>query len=373
MRRAATLVGGILVLAGPAGAATLHPGFQQEVVFSGLTAPTSIRFAPDGRIFVAEKRGTIKVYDSLTDPSPTQLVDLGAQVHDFWDRGLLGLAVDPLFPAQPWVYVLYTYNWDSTAPGLGVPRWPDSCPSPPGPTDDGCVVDGRLSRIQVAPNGTMVGSEQVLIEKRWCQQFPSHSIGGLAFDPLERLLYVSAGDGASFGGVDYGQEGGDPGSPTPRNPCGDPPAAVGGAQSPPGAEGGALRSQDLRTAADPVTLDGTVLRINPDTGAAAPGNPLLGGAAGDDPIIAYGLRNPFRIVPRPGTHEIWIGDVGWTTWEEVNRITDATDGVVENFGWPCYEGLPRQSGYDGTNLNVCENLYAAGAGAVRAPFYAYHA
>jgi PKD repeat protein len=45
---------------------------------------------------------------------------------------------------------------------------------------------------------------------------------------------------------------------------------------------------------------------------------------------------------------------------------------VENFGWPCYEGAGRQSGYDGANLSICENLYAAGPGAVTAPYYAYH-
>ena len=58
-------------------------------------------------------------------------------------------------------------------------------------------------------------------------------------------------------------------------------------------------------------------------------------------IIAYGLRNPFRFSVRPGTDEIWIGDVGWNDWEEINRIADANDSVVENFGWPCYEGNPR--------------------------------
>ena len=54
-------------------------------------------------------------------------------------------------------------------------------------------------------------------------------------------------------------------------------------------------------------------------------------------IIAHGLRNPFRMTIRPGTNEVWVGDVGWNTWEEINRIADPL-GTVENFGWPCYEG-----------------------------------
>ena len=73
---------------------------------------------------------------------------------------------------------------------------------------------------------------------------------------------------------------------------------------------------------------------------------------------------------RPGTNELWVGDVGWNTWEEINRITNPT-GPVTNSGWPCYEGTPRQGGYDGANLNICENLYAAGPAAVANPYYAY--
>ena len=70
---------------------------------------------------------------------------------------------------------------------------------------------------------------------------------------------------------------------------------------------------------------------------------------------------------RPGTNEVWLGDVGWGTWEEINRIPRPRPAAVTNFGWPCYEGVPRQGGYDGANLNICENLYAAGASAVDQP------
>src|SRR5262245_30932329 len=53
----------------PAAAATLPTGFREEIVFSGLTEPTAVQFSPDGRVFVAEKSGLIKVFDSLTDTS----------------------------------------------------------------------------------------------------------------------------------------------------------------------------------------------------------------------------------------------------------------------------------------------------------------
>jgi glucose/arabinose dehydrogenase/PKD repeat protein len=350
----------------PAAAASLPPGFQEEIVFSGLTQPTAVRFSPDGRVFVAEKSGLIKVFDNLTDTTPTVFADLQTQVHNFWDRGLLGLALAPNFPTDPWVYVLYTLD---AAIGGTVPRWgsvggtSDGCPTPPGATADGCVVAGRLSRLEASGN-TMTGSEQILIED-WCQQYPSHSIGSLAFG-ADGALYVSGGDGASFNFVDYGQDG------APVNPCGDPPGGVGATLAPPTAEGGALRSQDVLTTSDPVSLDGAILRVDPATGAGLPDNPL---ASSSDPnarrIVANGLRNPFRITTRPGTNEVWIGDVGWSSWEEIDRLASPT-GSVENFGWPCYEGDGRQGGYDAANLNICENLYNAGTGAVVAPYFRYH-
>ena len=105
----------------------------------------------------------------------------------------------------------------------------------------------------------------MLIED-WCQQYPSHSIGSLAFG-ADGALYVSGGDGASFNFVDYGQDG------APVNPCGDPPGGVGAMLTPPTAEGGALRSQDLRTTGDPTGLNGAILRVDPATGAGAPRQP----------------------------------------------------------------------------------------------------
>ncbi len=126
----------------------------------------------------------------------------------------------------------------------------------------------------------MTGSEQVLIHN-WCQQYPSHSVGDLKFG-ADGMLYASSGDGASYDFPDIGQTNG--------NPCGDP-----------ANEGGALRSQDIRTTADPAQLDGTVLRLDPLTGAAAPGNPNSGSAdANARRIVATGFRNPFRMTMRPG-------------------------------------------------------------------------
>lgn len=337
----------------------LPPGFSESIVLSGLTQPTAVRFSPDGRIFVAEKSGIIKVFDGMNDPTPTVFADLSTKVHNFWDRGLLGLALDPGFPTNPYVYALYTHD---AAIGGTAPRWgtagvlSDPCPSPPGATGDGCVVSGRVSRLQAAGD-VMTGSEQVLVEG-WCQQYPSHTVGSLAFG-ADGALYVSGGEGANFNLADYGQRG---------NPCADPPGAAGTNLAPPDAEGGALRSQDLRTPADPTGLNGAILRLDPVTGQAMAGNPL---ADSTDPnarrIVAYGFRNPFRFTVKPGTNELWVADVGWNDTEEIDIVNPASVG---NYGWPCYEGTVRQSAFDGLNLALCENLYAE-PDAVRPPYFTY--
>jgi glucose/arabinose dehydrogenase/PKD repeat protein len=350
---------------GPAGASTLPTGFRDSVVLSGLTNPVVLQFAPDGRIFVGQKNGIIKIFQSLTDPNPVTFADLSSKVHDYWDRGLLGLALPPDLTADPHVYVLYAYD----APiGGTAPRWNDACPTPPGPTTDGCLVSGRLSRLPISGN-VMGGPEQPLIND-WCQQFPSHSIGTLLFG-RDGYLYVSGGDGASFNNVDYGQYGASYAGDL-ANPCVDPPGVAGTALTPPGAEGGALRSQSVRRTDGPATLDGAILRIDPATGAGVPGNPFFSSPdANARRIVSYGLRNPFRITQRPGTDELWIGDVGWSTWEEINRVVAPASTTASNFGWPCYEGTPIQGGYQSAGLSQCSSLYAT-PGSVVAPYYAYH-
>ncbi|HEX6473630.1 MAG TPA: NPCBM/NEW2 domain-containing protein, partial [Candidatus Limnocylindria bacterium] len=287
--------------------------------------------------------------------------DLRTNVYNFWDRGLLGMALHPDFPNTPRVYVLYTYDAEigGTAPRWGVLNGTsDPCPNPPGATSDGCVASVRLS-ILTASGNTSSG-EQVLIND-WCQQYPSHSAGELRFG-ADGALYVTAGDAASFVFTDYGQEG------SPVNPCGDPSNRQDGEMTAPTAEGGALRAQDVRTAGDPTGLDGALLRLNPDTGAAMAGNPQIGAAdANTRRIVAYGLRNAFRFAIRPGTNDIWLGDVGWSDWEEIDRVPDPT-ASVRNFGWPCVEGASLKPG-SYADFDLCSSLYDSGG--MTAPYFTY--
>jgi glucose/arabinose dehydrogenase len=353
-----------IVASTPALAVTLPSGFQDSIVFSNLEQPTSLRFAADGRVFVAEKPGKILVFDSLADESPELFADIRTQVYDTGDRGILGLALDPKFTeGRPYVYVLYTYDHllgeAAPAPKWGEPdHTGDECPKPVDADVDACPVSGRLVRLTAegdhAKEEGGAPLEEVLLED-WCQQFSSHSIGDLQFD-ASGALYASGGDGASFNNADYGQFGW-----PEKNQCGDPPAGIGGAMEPPTAEGGALRSQDARTpegplGEDPTDLNGSIVRIDPDTGAARPGNPDYGST---DPnlarIVAYGFRNPFRFVIDPETHEIYVDNVGWALYEEMDRFA-ATPSETFNSGWPCFEGP--EFAYGSLGLDLCEDIYA---------------
>ncbi|HXR31185.1 MAG TPA: PQQ-dependent sugar dehydrogenase [Solirubrobacterales bacterium] len=354
-----------IVAPGPVAAAELPAGFTDTEVLDGLELPTAVRFSPDGRVFVAEKSGLIQVFDGLADNQPTVFADLRLQVNDYFDRGLLGLALDPGFPIEPYVYVLYTHDAEigGIAPRWGSGKGGDDCPSPPGGFVDGCVVSGRLSRLTAGP-ASMVGSERILVED-WCQQFWGHSIGALAFDSTG-ALYASSGEGASAAVADYGQAG------DPLNPCGDPPGGVGADLSPPASEGGSLRSQDIRTPSDPLGLSGSIIRVDPSTGDGLLDNPY--GEAEDKNlrrIIAYGLRNPFRFALQPGTDELWVGDVGWSSWEEINRFQPPRLGQLPpNGGWPCYEGPGPQAVFAGLGLNLCIDLYGMPE-QVTAPVFSY--
>jgi glucose/arabinose dehydrogenase len=351
----------------PLAGAVVPSGFRDELLIGGLDSPTVVQFAADGRIIVGEKSGRIKIYSSPTDTSPGVYTGLMTNVYDMWDRGFLGMVIDPNFSTgRPFLYVSYTYNHILLDPAPA-PKWPgDGCADPPGITTDGCVASGRIDRLTIDGKNvdTTPGASRILVED-WCQQFPSHSMGSLAFGP-EGALYATGGEGASFTTTDWGQLGGTRTTPsgqivTPANPCDDPNTSKGTPTTRPQAEGGSLRAQDLRTpTTDPVGLNGTLIRVDPNSGVAYTGNSHY---SSTDPnerrVVAYGFRNPFRFAIRPGTNEVWIGDVGNYSWEEINEIPSA-NGPRRNFGWPCYEGDARNTEWDGipasTKVDICEQL-----------------
>ena len=268
-------------------AAAPPAGFQESIVWSGLSNPTAIRFADDGRVFVAEQGGLIKVFDSLDDPTRD---DLRRSPRE---RPLVLGPRPARHGARPGVHDraarTSTCSTRTTrAIGGSRPTWGDACPTPPGATRR------RLRRQRSALAAERAG-------RRRCSSTTGASSTRATRSARSRSARTARstprrGDGASFTFADYGQDG------NPVNPCGDP-AGDPDDPTPPTAEGGALRSQDIRTTGDPTGLDGTIIRINPDTGAAMPDNPNAASAdANTRRIIAHGFRNPFRFTFRPG-HE----------------------------------------------------------------------
>ena len=313
----------------------LPTGFEEEVAFGGLSEPTAVRFSPDGRVFVTEKSGLIKVFDHLDDTTAEVFADLRTKVHAFWDRGLLGLASDPNFPAKPYVYVAYAHDAviGGTAPRWGQPGVSsDPCPTPPGPTAEGCVISGRVSRL-TADGNSMVGPEQVLVED-WCQQYPSHSAGSLVFGSDGSLCTPLAVTGRA-------SQLSTTASSAPRRiraatHRGIPVTRCHRRQ--PRGRAAQSGSADVRRPRGPERhghKDRPRYRRGPARqsrrGKHRPNTRR---------IVAHGFRNPLRITTRPGTDEVWISDVGWTNVEEIDRLPNPKDATADNFGWPRYEGQP---------------------------------
>ena len=252
---------------------TLPPGFQESVVFSGLTNPTAVKFASDGRVFVAEKSGLIKVFDSLTDQTPVRLRRPPHERPQLLGPGAARLRAAPELPGHALrVRALHAGRRGRAARRpAGGPSGARRTAARPRRGRPATVVwwAARLSRLQASGN-VMTGAEQVLVED-WCQQYP---------EPFDRQPVLRRGRGAlrerrrrrqlqlrAIGAR----------TATRSTRAAIPRRAWAGRQTPPTAEGGALRSQDLETAGDPVTLDGAILRLDPLTGAALPDNPLVGG------------------------------------------------------------------------------------------------
>lgn len=290
---------------------TLPKGFTEQALYSGcLNQPTAISFNGNKtRVFVAEKGGKVWNCDLSTPTTCTLFADLGNKVCNDGDRGLLGLAVDPQNDGK--VYVLYT-----TPPTTG------AC-------SGDVLTRGQLSLLTGSVETKLLPSAGST--NPWCFYYTSHSIGSLAFGNDNKTLYVSAGDGASFSQVDYGQL---------DQACGD-------GTNPPQ---GAFRSQGMSP-----YLDGVILQIT-NPGTSSQGVPA---------VVANGLRNPFRfaLMPGIGTDDLYVGNVGWETWEAIDQFRVRVDRRP-NFGWPCYEGWDRNGDYQLTG-------YCGSVGDVTAPFFAY--
>ncbi len=302
--------------AAPARAVTVPSGFVVENAVSGsaFSGPVGMAFLPDGRFIVCQQTGT--AYMVRNGARLTAPVWNGTnEVLSNGDRGLLGVAVDPRFFQNHYVYFLYTVDPDSNG------------------VDTDASGFGRLTRYTMRATGDTntvdPATRTILMGVDWrhgkLDGATSHSIGSLRWGRDGSLL-VSAGEGADFNQMDAG---------------GLYPAAFGSTRTDPNEDIGAFRAQDI------TNLGGKILRLDPATGLGYPSNPFYNGdpTAARSKVWAYGFRNPFRFGLRPGTGSTdpaagnpgvaFVGDVGWATWEELDVVTLAG----QNFGWPCNEGF----------------------------------
>ncbi len=265
-------------------------------VFPGLSfaSPVAMLQAPNdaSRWFVVEQGGVVRVFDNtpnvatmatFIDISPRVTFPAGSEL------GLLGMAFHPQFSTNRAVYLFYSHN-DAT---LG--------------------LVSLLSEFTASTLGLTVNpnTERVLVTIPKPNGETNHNGGNLAFG-VDGLLYAGLGDGG--GGND--QHG-----------------TIGNAQSTNTVLGKMLR---INVLPGTVGISYNIPSSNPfaSNPPCSTDNPTNRPVTQPCPeIFALGFRNPFRWSFDRGTGQLWVGDVGQTAVEEVNRVA-----LGENFGWRCFEG-----------------------------------
>ena len=299
--------------------------------------------APDGRIFVAEKGGRIKVFDGLDDRTATVVADLPAPgCLTTGTGGLLGFNLDPSSPACP----TCTSSTRTARPSAASRRWGDTCPTPPGPLTNGCVISTRLSRFALqgttsalsrcsSRTGARVPEPRRRRHRVRPRRLALRQQGRRRQLHVQRLRPVRCR--ASHGRVATAQP--------PGPPCRRPPPRAG------------------RCAPRTCTTADHSASTARSSGSTAPPERACRPSRGRTTarqlgrVIAYGLRSPFPLSFHPAT-----GDLTSPTWavapsEEVERLTDP-GGWPRTSASPCYEGAARMPAYDGMDLDLCEHLYA---------------
>jgi glucose/arabinose dehydrogenase len=275
-------------LAPAAGAATLPAGFADEL-FASVPSPTAISFTSDGRRLMTSQGGVLYIRQNGTSVAA---LDLTSSTCSDSERGLLGVAADPNFATNRFIYLYYTYK------KFG------SCPY-----NTNQIPVNRVARFTVGAGNIVNPSSQLVLIDNIPSPNGNHNGGDLAFDRIGNL-YVSVGDG----GCDYK---GDSGCSGANN---------------------ASRDRNV--------LLGKILRITPSGGIPA-ANPFQGvnssrcNVTGSTALkncretYAWGLRNPFRIAIDPnGTGNVlYVNDVGQGAWEEIDRGKAGAD-----YGWNVREG-----------------------------------
>ena len=243
---------------------------------SGYSKPLDIKNCGDDRLFIVEQTGRIWIADTAGVKLSTPFLDIHSIIQFAGEKGLLGLAFPPDFLTSGYFYVNYSeINTGNT----------------------------HISRFHVdslTPDSADANSEEIIL--KIYQPYPNHKGGHLAFGP-DGYLYIGMGDGGNAPG-----NGGDRGNRA-QNPD-------------------SLLGKFLRIEVDPAYPGYKIPTTNPFAN-----DTTLGRAE----IWALGVRNPWRWSFDSKNGDLWIGDVGQSLIEEIDRQPAGSKGGL-NYGWHCFEG-----------------------------------
>jgi glucose/arabinose dehydrogenase len=271
--------------------AALPPDFADTPIVN-VASPTALAFTPDGRMLIATQPGKLYVYQNGTLRS-TPVIDLAAKLCTNSERGLLGIAVDPAFASNKFIYLYYTFKQS----GVCVQNAANS------PVN-------RVARFTLSDSNVIDPASEIVLVDAIPSPNGNHNAGDLNFGK-DGYLYVSIGDG----GCDYAD----------ATKC----------------------AGNNDAARDEHILLGKILRITRD-GAIPSTNPFRGTDSArcnvtgrTDPgkkcqeTFGWGLRNPFRFAfdPNAAATRFLINDVGQNIWEEIDLGQAGAD-----YGWNVREG-----------------------------------
>jgi glucose/arabinose dehydrogenase len=241
-------------------------------------------------LLVTTKDGDLRVVSGGT-LLPTPALSLGSKVCTNSERGLLGVAVDPAFASNHFIYLFYTFNKNNAG-----------CPTsnPTSPVE-------RISRSTLPGTNVIDPATEVVLLDGVLNFAGNHNGGQLRVGP-DGYLYAGIGDG----GCDYAGDSG----------C--------GGLNDASRDRNILNGKIIR-----IATDGSVPATNPFQGAGTARCNTGPASAGTicQEAFAWGFRNPFRFTFRLTDGILVVNDVGQGAWEEIDLVAGGGD-----YGWPCFEG-----------------------------------
>ncbi len=320
-------------------------GFSHEWLDLEFERPVGMTYDDYDRMLVWEKEG--KVWYVIDDQKASEpLLDISDEVGNYGDMGLLGFTIDPNFKTNGYIYAFYVVDFYHLM-FYGTANYNPESNLYWRPTVTRCT---RYTVQDVESNPTVdYDSRKVLLGEGPGSGpsvlFTVHIGCGIDFGEDGTLL-LTTGDGTGWEGPYFG---------------GGPPYFGNYVES--ALEQGFITPEEevgTLTAQQRESLNGKVLRIDPETGEGVPSNPYydpLNPNSNQSKVWALGFRNPFKLKIRPGSGfsdpslglpgVAYVGEVGDGLWEELNIIRKGG----ENFGWPIYEGVDENVNYPFDKVN----------------------